>query len=193
MTQRGSNGTKSSFTAESNYGYSAAGDLHVIAEANPTYDATPSTARKQAIQDIRYPTEPGYDTPDLKRVQAKTKTEKEEVDSHYFSTLENNDKEDDAQYSTPDIERVNVNGDMYALPDKSKENNKKKAAPCDYSTPDNNVKSKEDDAHYSTPDIKRVEVNGDMYALPDKSEKNKKVNYTQKLQMNVRIAVIQLQ
>ena len=176
LTQRGTNGTKSLSAAQSNYGYSAAGDASVIAEASPTYDATPSTVKKQAIHDIPYPTEPGYDTPDLKRVQARAKNEKEEVDSHYYSTLDDNfkGKEDDAQYSTPDIERVNVNGNMYALPDKSKKNKKKEVAARNYSTPENNVKSKENTAPYSKPDIERVEVNGDMYALPDKSEEKKK-------------------
>ena len=100
-----------SFAAHSNSGYATPDSQRVIVEANPTYDSTPVFSRRDAVQAISHE-EPGYEDPyDVKKkdLEATAEKKKADVDSHQYSTI-----------STPDdIERVEINGDMYALPDKS--------------------------------------------------------------------------
>ena len=68
-------------------------------KANPFYGATPNFMGK-GYDDIQ--ADPGYQTPDVKR---------KEMNASGHSTF-------DAQDSNSDIKRVEVNGDLYALPNK---------------------------------------------------------------------------
>ena len=68
-------------------------------EANPFYGATPDSMRKVYGNTQ---SEPGYETPDVKR---------KEINASGHSTFESPD-------SNSDIKRVEVNGDLYALPNK---------------------------------------------------------------------------
>ena len=68
-------------------------------EANRFYGATPNSMGK-VYGDTQ--SEPGYETPDLKR---------KEMNASGHTTF-------DAQNSNSDIKRTEVNGDLYALPNK---------------------------------------------------------------------------
>ncbi|CAB4033804.1 Hypothetical predicted protein, partial [Paramuricea clavata] len=141
--------TNDTFGAQANLGYSTPNSQRVIVEANPMY-ATPDIKRKEdksanynppgyepvnmkkrqgnedssqaepgyATPDVNrreisrvnsYP-EPGYETPDIKKKEINVAT----ADSAYSTPEENN----------ADIERIAVNGDLYALPDKNKSTKK---------------------------------------------------------------------
>ena len=91
---------------------------HTLEE--PGY-ATPDTDNGNQISDtVHY--EPGYETPDMKRKEENRPPVRSEYD-----TPEGNDSISDPTYSTPDeeqgvndddIKRVEVNGDIYTLPEK---------------------------------------------------------------------------
>ena len=68
-------------------------------KASPFYGATPDSMRKVYGNTQ---SEPGYETPDFKR---------KEINASGHSTF-------DSQDSNSDIKRVEVNGDLYALPNK---------------------------------------------------------------------------
>ena len=94
-------------------GYETPDILHNVpdVEDNPLYGATPNSienghdetrdfTRKEMDKDDDIQPEPGYDTPEFKRKEMSTPS---------LSTFESQDS---------DIKRVEVNGDLYALPNK---------------------------------------------------------------------------
>ena len=89
--------TKNNQDKNSNYNHA-----QPTSQEDPGY-ATPDFKRKERVNS--YP-EPGYDTPDLERKEGKTAP----ANSAYSVPEEGND----------DIERVEINGELYALPDKNK-------------------------------------------------------------------------
>jgi hypothetical protein len=81
-------------------------------QADPGY-ATPDLKKREIRRVNSYP-EPGYETPDIKKKEINVAS----ADSAY-STPEKNTRENNA-----DIERIDVNGDLYALPDKNRNTKK---------------------------------------------------------------------
>ena len=82
----------------------------VFVEANPCYAATP-VVKNTEITGTSSQLQSGYETPDMKR-------EVNAITSELAYSTPDAGNEDNVGYSTPDITRVEVNGELYALPDK---------------------------------------------------------------------------
>ena len=93
--------TRDDIKSQEDPGYEAPDIVRKIPDvkANPFYSATPNSMGK-GYDDTQ--AEPGYETPDVKR---------KEMNTPDHSTFESPD-------SNSDIKRVEVNGDLYALPNK---------------------------------------------------------------------------
>ena len=82
----------------------------VFVEANPCYAATP-VVKNTEITGTSSQLQSGYETPDMKR-------EVNAITSEPAYSTPDAGNEHNVGYSTPDITRVEVNGELYALPDK---------------------------------------------------------------------------
>jgi hypothetical protein len=91
----------------------------VFVEANPCYAAMP-VVKNTEITGTSSQLQSGYETPDMKR-------EVNVITSEPAYSTPDAGNEDKAGYSTPDITRVEVNGELYALPDKKKYSEGKKS------------------------------------------------------------------
>ena len=83
----------------------------VFVEANPCYAATP-IVKKTEITGTSSQLQSEYETPDMKSREVNA------ITSEPAYSTPDAGNEDNAGYSNPDITRVEVNGELYALPDK---------------------------------------------------------------------------
>ena len=112
------------FGSQSNLGYSTLGNQQAIVQENPTYKSSNTQNNEPRFQE-----DPGYATPDFKRKETERVNSYPEAgyESADLRTKEVNAVPSDSMYSTPDkntgeknpdLKRVEVNGELYALPDK---------------------------------------------------------------------------
>ncbi|CAB4037991.1 Hypothetical predicted protein [Paramuricea clavata] len=131
-------------------------------QVNPGY-ATPDFKKREINPVNSYP-EPGYETPDVKKKEVNVAT----ADSAY-SMPDKNTSENNA-----DIERVDVNGDLYALPNKNK--NTKKINGLNYMDPSRLVSGSQDgneSQDQSSQPTEYAEVVGVMKPAPKKTKTKK--------------------
>ena len=122
------------FGSPSNLGYSTLGNKQAMVEENPTYEMSiiQNNEAKHNEYDHTKPRcqeDPGYATPDFKRKEAELVNSYPEpgYESADLKRKEVNAAPSDSTHSMPDkntgegnsdVKRVEVNGELYALPDK---------------------------------------------------------------------------
>ena len=110
--------------SQPNVGYSRSGNRQVMVQGNPAYETSNIQNNKPRSQE-----DPGYATPDFKRKEVERVNSYPEpgYESADLKTKHVNAAPSDSTYSipdknigegNPDVKRVEVNGELYALPDK---------------------------------------------------------------------------
>ena len=116
--------TGSTGNSQPNVGYSTSGNQQVMVQGNPAYETSSVQNNKPRSQE-----DPGYATPDFKRKDIGRVNSYPEpgYESADLKRNEVNAAPSDSTYSTPDkttgegnpdVKRVEVNGELYALPNK---------------------------------------------------------------------------